>query len=164
MRYDSGKRLFKMNKTPLAGRALLYVVLIFAVTVSAFADEADSVRATVDGFHDALSRGDGPAAMKFLAPDAVIMEGGGIETRAEYESHHLAADMEFAKAIPSTRSNVSVQINGDTAWLMSASRSEGTFKDKPVNSRGAELMVLAKTPEGWKIRAIHWSSQRVSKP
>ena len=153
-----------MNNPTLAGRALFCIALVFALTVSASADEAASVRATVDGFHEALSRGDGAAAMKFLASDAVIMEGGGIETRAEYESHHLAADMEFAKAIPSTRSNVSVQINGDTAWLMSASRTEGTFKDKPVNSRGAELMVLAKTPDGWKIRAIHWSSQRVIKP
>ena len=153
-----------MNKPTIARRALHCVALIFVLTVSAFADEAASVRATVEGFHEALSRGDGPAAMKFLAADAVIMEGGAIETRAEYESHHLAADMEFAKAVPSTRSNVSVQINGDTAWLMSASRTEGTFKDKPVNSRGAELMVLAKTADGWKIRAIHWSSQRVSKP
>ena len=153
-----------MNKPKLARRALHCVALIFALTVSAFANEADGVRATVDGFHEALSRGDGPAAMKLLAPDAVIMEGGGIETRAEYESHHLAADMEFAKAIPSTRTNVAVQVNGDTAWLTSASRTEGTFKDKPVNSRGAELIVLAKTSDGWRIRAIHWSSQRVSKP
>ena len=151
------------NKPTLARRALQCVTLIFALTISAFADEADSVRATVDGFHEALSRGDGAAAMKLLAPDAVIMEGGGIETRAEYESHHLAADMEFAKSIPSTRSNVAVQINGDTAWLTSASRTEGTFKDKPVNSRGAELIVLAKTADGWRIRAIHWSSQRVTK-
>ena len=156
--------MLKMNKPTPARRALYCVALIFALTLSAFADEAGSVRATVDGFHEALSRGDGPAAMKLLAPDAVIMEGGGIETRAEYESHHLAADMEFAKAVPSTRSNVAVQINGDTAWLTSASRTEGTFKGKPVNSRGAELIVLAKTADGWRIRAIHWSSQRVTKP
>ena len=153
-----------MSKPTFTSRTLQCVTVIFALTVSAFADESDSVRATVDGFHAALGRGDGPAAMKHLAPDAIIMEGGGIETRAEYESHHLAADMEFAKAIPSTRSNVAVQVNGDTAWLTSASRTEGTFKEKPVNSRGAELMVLAKTSEGWRIRAIHWSSQRVNKP
>ena len=138
--------------------------MIGAAGVSAAAEDAEEVTSTVHSFHEALSRGDGAAAMKLLAPDAVIIEGGGIETRAEYESHHLAADMEFAKAIPSTRSNVAVKINGDTAWLTSASRTEGTFKDKPVNSRGAELMVLAKTAEGWRIRAIHWSSQRVTKP
>lgn len=151
-----------MNKTILR-RALSCAGIILALTVSAFADEADSVRATVDAFHEALRRGDGPAAMKLLAADAMILEGGGIETRAQYESHHLAADMEFAKAVPSTRSDVRMQINGDTAWLTSASRTEGTFKDKPVNSRGAELMVLAKTADGWRIRAIHWSSHKVTK-
>lgn len=102
--------------------------------------------------------------MKFLAPDATILEGGAIETRAEYESHHLAADMAFAKAVPSTRSEVRVRIEGNTAWLTSASRTEGTFQERPINSRGAELVVLSKTAEGWQIRAIHWSSQKVTKP
>lgn len=138
--------------------------LLGVAAVSALADDGHEVTATVDAFHDALRRGDGAAALKLLAPDALIIEGGATETRAEYESHHLAADMEFAKAVPSTRSNVKVGVNGDTAWLSSASRTEGTFKDRPINSRGAELMVLTKTPDGWRIRAIHWSSQKVTKP
>lgn len=125
---------------------------------------ADEIASTVAKFHDALRNGDGAAALKLLASDAVILEGGAIETRAEYESHHLAADMAFAKAVPSTRSNVRVQIDGNTAWLTSASRTEGMFKERSINSRGAELMVLTKTPEGWRIRAIHWSSQKVTKP
>lgn len=128
------------------------------------ADEPKDVTSTVEAYHEALQKGDGAAAMKLLAADAIILEGGGIETRAQYESHHLAADMEFAKAVPSTRSDVRVQLNGDTAWLTSASRTEGTFKERPISSRGAELMVLTKTPDGWRIRAIHWSSQKVTKP
>ena len=145
-------------------RGAVFALVLSVSTISAAADDSTDVTATVDAFHDALRRSDAAAAMQVLASDAIIMEGGGIETRAEYESHHLTADMEFAKAVPSTRSNVKVQVNGDTAWLTSASRTEGTFKDKPVNSRGAELMVLAKTADGWRIRAIHWSSQRVTKP
>lgn len=124
---------------------------------------AGEIASTVAEFHDALRNGDGAAALKLLASDAIILEGGAIETRAEYESHHLAADMAFAKAVPGTRSNVQVQIDGNTAWT-SASRTEGMFKERPINSRGAELMVLTKTPEGWRIRAIHWSSQKVTKP
>jgi ketosteroid isomerase-like protein len=138
-------------------------VVAFALPVSGFADESQNVAATVDAFHNALRAGDGPAAMQLLASDAIILEGGAIETRAEYESHHLAADMEFAKAVPSTRSNVRVQIDGKTAWLTSASRTEGAFQERPINSRGAELIVLTKAAEGWRIRAIHWSSQRVTK-
>lgn len=152
-----------MKQFPLVHRAVF--ALMFSVAgFSAAADESKDVTSTVDAFHDALRRGEGVAAMKLLAPDAVILEGGSIETRAEYESHHLAADMEFAKAVPSTRSDVRVHLNGETAWLTCASRTEGIFKDRPINSRGAELMVLAKTAEGWRIRAIHWSSGKVSKP
>jgi ketosteroid isomerase-like protein len=153
-----------MKNATFAHRALHCAALVLILAVSAFADETDNVRATVDAFHAALSRGEGAAAMKALAPDAIILEGGGVETRAEYESHHLAADMAFAKALPSTRSNVRVQINGDTAWLTSASRTEGSFNEKPINSRGAELVVLTKSADGWRIRAIHWSSQKVTKP
>ena len=156
-----------MKKLIFMRRALPFVLFASILSVSGFAasaDELKGVNSTVDAFHDALRRGDGPAAMKLLAPDAIILEGGGIETRAEYESHHLAADMEFAKAVPSARSDVRVQLDGNTAWLTSASRTQGTFKERPINSRGAELMVLTKTPDGWRIRAIHWSSQKLSKP
>ncbi len=92
------------------------------------------------------------------------MESGSIESRADYESHHLAADIEFAQAVPSTRSDVRVQVDGNTAWLTSRSRTEGQWKERPINSSGAELMVLMKTPDGWRIRAIHWSSDKVTKP
>lgn len=145
---------------PTAFRSAVFAVMLSAAAVSAAADDSKDVTSTVDAFHEALGRGDGAAAIKLLAPDAIIIEGGGTETRVEYESHHLTADMEFAKAVPSTRSDVRVQVNGDTAWVTSASRTEGTFKDRPINSRGAELMVLTKAPEGWRIRAIHWSSRK----
>lgn len=158
--------LFMKNFT-LLRRSIRLGVFVLAITVSGFsaaAHESKSVASTVDAFHNALRRGDGAAAMKLLAPDAIILEDGAIETRAEYESHHLSADMAFAKAVPSTRSNVRVQMDGNTAWLSSASRTEGSFQKRPINNRGAELIVLTKGAEGWRIRAIHWSSQKVTKP
>jgi hypothetical protein len=30
-----------------------------------------------------------------------------------------------------------------------------------VNSAGAELMVLTRMPDGWRISAVHWSSRTV---
>lgn len=124
--------------------------------------DAGPITAAVDRFHDALRRGDAKAVIELLAPDAIILEGGAIETRAEYESHHLAADMAFAKAVPSIRSDVHVRIDGSTAWLTSRSKAEGSFEGKPVNSVGVELVVLTKTSDGWRIRAIHWSSHRAT--
>ncbi len=72
---------------------------------------------------------------------------------------HLASDIEFAKAVPSTRGAMIVRQEGNVAWTSVAGRSSGKFKGRDVNSENAELMVLAKTEEGrWLIRAIHWSS------
>ena len=54
-------------------------------------------------FHAALAAGDSAAALALLAPDAVVLESGEVETRAEYAAHHLAADIEFSRAVPSQR-------------------------------------------------------------
>ena len=97
--------------------------------------------------------------MSLLAEDAVILESGGVETREEYRSHHLSSDIAFARAISSTRGAVRVTAQGDVAWATSASTTVGSYRDRAINSAGAELMVLSKSANGWRIRAIHWSSR-----
>jgi hypothetical protein len=89
----------------------------------------------------------------------VILESGGAETVAEYRSHHLPADIAFAVAVPSTRTVTRATLRGDVAWVASTSVTQGEFRGRAVNSAGAELMVLTRTSEGWKISAIHWSSR-----
>lgn len=130
-------------------------------TVAAGESMSDSgaVAAVVKAFHSALANGDSLSAMSLLAADAVILESGGVETREEYRSHHLPGDMAFARAIRSSREPVRVMIHGDVAWTTSTSTTVGTYRDRAINSAGAELMVLSRTPEGWRIRAIHWSSR-----
>lgn len=128
------------------------------------ADDSAQVAATLVSFHSALAHGDSKTAMSLLADDAVILENGSAESRAEYERDHLPEDIKFVQAVRSTRSDVHVEIDGDTAWLISHSKSEGTFEGKPVNSSGVELAVLTRTPDSWRIRAIHWSSHKANKP
>jgi ketosteroid isomerase-like protein len=89
----------------------------------------------------------------------VVLESGGAESRDEYRSHHLAADMEFARAVREARSPLRVAVRGDAAWVSSTSTASGTFRGRPVNSTAAELMVLTREATGWRIRAIHWSSR-----
>ena len=122
------------------------------------ADSA-AVAATVRAYHEALARGDSAAALRLLAGDAVILESGGRETREEYRSHHLPADIQFAQAVPASRSAPQVTLSGNVAWASSTSTMQGTFRGQAINSVGAELMVLSKTATGWVIRAIHWSSR-----
>ncbi len=101
-------KLFRYPRPTL--RLLGFAVAVALSGSATAADESEAVAATVATFHESLQRGDGAAAMKLLAPDAIILEGGSVETRAEYESHHLAANMAFARAVPSTRSGVQVQV------------------------------------------------------
>lgn len=131
---------------------------VLAQTQSPAADSA-AVTATVSSFHAALTRGDGSAALRLLAPDAVILENGSVETREEYRSHHLSADMEFAQAVPARQGAMQVTVSGDVAWVSSSSVTKGTFRERAINSAGAELVVLSRTSAGWVIRAIHWSSR-----
>jgi len=122
------------------------------------ADSASAV-AAVGRYHEALRTGDRAAALSMLDSSAVILESGELESRQEYIDHHLAADMAFAKAVASRREVNAVMVRGSMAWVASTSRSTGTFRDRPIDSDGAELMVLSRGSRGWKIAAIHWSSR-----
>lgn len=124
----------------------------------------DAIAATVNAFHTALENGEPAAAMALLAEDAQVLEMGVRETREQYSGEHLTADMRFAKAVSSTRSAMVVRQEGPVAWTTQQSRTEGRFMSRDVNADGTELMVLAKTPDGWRIRAIHWSSHSHAPP
>lgn len=148
----------------LARRTTLAVVLAGATAAAAIAQSRDpeeaSVRKVVADFHAALERGDSAAALALLLPGVVILESGGAEDLAEYRSHHLKADIEFARAVPSVRTVRSVTVRGVMATVAGTSTTQGEFRGRAVNSAGAELMVLEKGPDGWRISAIHWSSRR----
>lgn len=121
--------------------------------------DSAAVAAAVDRYHAALASGDSAAALALLSDDAIILESGGQETRAEYRGHHLPGDIEFARAVRSQRGPVRVRVQGDVAWATSTSTTQGEFRGRAINSAGAELMVLVRTPGGWRISAIHWSSR-----
>ena len=133
-------------------------------TGSTAQSDSASVVSVIERFHAALTSGDSLGAMALLAPDAVILESGGVETRAEYQSHHLQGDISYAKSMKSTRGPIRVSVRGDVAWASSISTTTGESRGRQVNSAGAELMVLTRTATGWRISAIHWSSRAQRPP
>ncbi|MDQ6885834.1 MAG: DUF4198 domain-containing protein [Gemmatimonadota bacterium] len=121
--------------------------------------DTDAVAAVVRRFHESLAAGDSGTALSVLSGDVLIIEAGDIQTRDQYRSHHLAADIAFARAVPSSHGPSSIVVRGDAAWVSSTSVSEGTYNGRAVKSAGAELVVLSRETNGWMIRAIHWSSR-----
>jgi ketosteroid isomerase-like protein len=124
--------------------------------------DSSAVARAIGQFHEALAAGDRAAALALLDEKVIVLESGGSESRKEYESHHLASDIEFARAVKSERGPTVVTVDDDLAWAWSTSTARGEFRGKPVNSTGAELMVLRRAADQWRIVAIHWSSRKRS--
>ena len=133
---------------------------------STTASQSDSaaVASVIERFHAAMTAGDSATLMGLLAPAAVILESGGVETRAEYQAHHLRGDISYAKSMKTTRGPLRVSVRGDVAWASSTSTTTGESRGRQVNSVGAESMVLTRTAAGWLISAIHWSSRAQRPP
>ena len=108
--------------------------------------------ATADRFHAALASGDRSAVEALLAPDAVVLEGGGHESRIEYLSHHFARDAAFLSDRTAEPVFRRTTVAGDAAWVASTQR----IGDVEM----AELLVMKQTPDGWRVAAVHWSSAR----
>ena len=154
------------------GRAITLAFIIIPLLMAAsnvareetriLAEVTDSaaVLEAVRAFHEALEVQDSVGALALLATDALIAESGGLETRAEYRSHHLPGDMAFASAVSRSSTLSQLRLAGTTAWIMSTSKTKGTYRENAIDSGGVELMVLTKEEGGWKIAAIHWSSRR----
>lgn len=119
---------------------------------------------TVDAFHDALARGDKTAVLALLADDVQIFEQGWVErSKAEYAAEHLASDIEFSAATKQVQTARSGFVTGDLAYVASEGTTTGTFKGKTIDSISIETMVLKRSPDGWRIAHIHWSSRDAKK-
>lgn len=135
------------------------LLLLPATAMAQNKDESD-VRAVASAFGKALAAGDSLAAIALLHPDVVIFEGGGWESLEDYRKGHLRADMRFLQGMSQETLRDVVTISGDLALVTRSSSTKGTSGERTVDSLGAETMVLMRTPSGWKIRHIHWSSRR----
>lgn len=141
-------------------------VLVAAALVSSACASAPvppsegDVTAVVESFYGAIKKGDSAGAMSVIAPDAVFLESGKLETRAEYEANHLPADISFEKQVDGKRHPMQVTFKDDAAWVIALTDYDGTFEGDPVNFVSAQLVVLTRDSGSWRIRSIHWSSRQ----
>lgn len=143
-------------------RSVALVATFTALSLAGCTQNTDDVdvRSTLEAFYGAMKNGDTVVAMAQIAEDAQFVESGRLETREEYEKNHLPADIAFEKQVTGKRTPFKVTINGDTAWAIATTEFDGEFDGAPVNFTSAQLAVLSRESEGWRIRSIHWSSMR----
>ena len=140
--------------------ALVFTGATLGAQSSPRAADSAAALAVVDQYDAAIAAGDSAKAVALLADDLMVLEAGTIETRAEYLAHHLGADMKASAGAKGERSIVRVSVVGDAAYIITKTVRPPTGAQGSTGSELAELMVLAKTSAGWKIKAIHWSSRR----
>ena len=148
-----------MRCVPAAGLALTAALVSLQACAPTPPNETD-VTAVLEAFYGAMKTGDTAGAMRLIAPDAVFIESGRLETRAEYEANHLPADIEFERQVTGKRGPMRVTFEGNTAWVIVTTEFQGTFDGSPVNFVSAQLAVLTRETGDWRIRSIHWSSRR----
>lgn len=111
----------------------------------------------VEAFHQALQKGDGAAALALLHANATILEGGHLQTKAEYAEHHLEADIGFLAQTAAEQLSRDERTGNRQATITTRSRLTGTIDGESVDSELEEVMTLARSDAGWQITHIQWS-------
>lgn len=150
------------SKRLMAALGMTVIGSCLAVPATAQQDRGaieQEIRQVVDAFASALRSGDSTAVLELMHPDAMVFEGGHAETREEYRSGHLRADISFQQAVDVEALEETI-VPGDVVSLyMSERRVTGEMRGREIDSRSAETIVLVRTGDGWRIRHIHWSSR-----
>lgn len=137
------------------------IAVAAAVLTAAPFSHASSPQEALSAFHAALTAGDKAKASELLAPDVAIFESGYIErSRAEYASHHLPGDIEFAKTASRKVLKQTERVHGPMAVIWQETETTGTSKGKPVHLMGTETALLEKKGDTWTITHVHWSSRK----
>lgn len=121
---------------------------------------ATSPELAVDEFIGALSRGDATIAQQWLLPSVSIFEGGTQQTsRSAYARDHMTEDMKFLSNHQLRRISRSSGEVQSAAWVSTYYRITGGGVEGRPAALSDETVILARTPEGWRIRHIHWCSR-----
>lgn len=129
----------------------------FAVYAQSDQNKADVLR-TLQEFETAIVESDSVKAAYLLHDDVLILEGR-VETKEQYLSGHFFSDGRFLSSMNRDLISQDVTVHGETAWITSITRFQGTFRDQAYDLNSMQLMVFQHTDDGWKVAAVHWSSR-----
>ncbi len=95
-----------------------------------------------------------------LAPEAIILESGGVErSRDEYLNHHAKSDASFLGDAHVNILSRAARVDGNLAWVATESEIHTSKDNNPLTLLSTETMILSNRSGDWKIVHIHWSSR-----
>lgn len=106
----------------------------------------------------ALADGKLDVARNLMTHDAVVMSNGQVlGARDAYIDGAAKGDAAALRGVTRELLNRGASANADIGWVISEKRMHNTQAAREL--RLTETVVLAKTPQGWKITHIHWSGR-----
>lgn len=139
--------------------ALLALVISSMTLVAQQSTEKEMIAKTLSDLETAIINNDSEQAGSILHEDVTILEGGGMETKSQYLSHHFHSDGKFLAAINREEISQNIKIEGNVAWVTSKTKMTGTYSGRDIDMNSLELAVLKKENNTWKVVALHWSSR-----
>ena len=144
-------------------KKLTYTLVVLAFSsVALFAQEStekDMIAKTLSDLETAIIENDSERAGEILHDDVTILEGGGMETKSEYLSHHFHSDGKFLSAMNREEVSQEISVEGNMAWVTSKTKMTGTYSGRDIDLSSLELAVLKKGNGMWRVIALHWSSR-----
>jgi len=120
--------------------------------------EALDSGAISDAFYDALKAGDEATVARLLADNVLIIEGGHAQTsKADYMAGHMKSDMAFLPNMERKTLSRETGQAGDRAWVVTHSRTMGSYRGQEYDRTGCEFMLLRREGHDWKIALIEWA-------
>ena len=138
------------------------LIILFISSITLAAQQFDNKKMIAKALTDletAIINNHAEIAGKILHDDVTILEGGGMENKEQYLSHHFHSDGKFLSAMDREEVSQNIIVEGNIAWVTSKTKMKGAYSGREIDINSLELAVLKKENGNWKIVALHWSSR-----
>ncbi len=138
------------------------LLMLFISSIALVAQETNDkemIAKTLNDLETAIVENDSEKAGEILHDDVTILEGGGMETKSQYLSHHFHSDGKFLSAMNREEVSQEISVEGNMAWVTSKTKMTGTYSGRDIDLSSLELAVLKKENGMWRVIALHWSSR-----
>ncbi len=119
--------------TRISLTAIFLLLIGTSIAVGQDSSTEKNVIKTLESFHQAIIDNDSQAAKNLLSESVRILEGGNIETKDEYLSHHFHSDGKFLSAMNREVESRNDTIEGNTAWVSTQTYTWGTYSDRKLD-------------------------------